>query len=217
MKKVLIIGFGIFCFFSSYGQKKNPYHTKDTKEYTEVTSKLIGVWNIESFGKKNDEKIGNVYEKATVEFKEFDEEGKNGVAIFRFVIPKSTVDERIAVWNKKETTLNVESYVVVATVKFKIHKKGVLVYFEDQINHPEISGSGDQLENFQGTETAFITSQSQMKQSGGIGNLVAAKMTKTITGTDFVPNIPNQVNYKDLTDTSVDLITLQKINFKLTK
>jgi hypothetical protein len=30
-----------------------------------------------------------------------------------------------------------------------------------------------------------------MKESGGIKNLIAAKMIKTATGTNFVPNIPS--------------------------
>jgi hypothetical protein len=152
VKKILIISFALICFISTYGQKqnKNPYHKKGTKEYTEVSSKLIGLWNIESFGKKKNEKIGAIYEKATVEFKEFDENGNGGVAVFRFVIPSSIVNERIDIWNKKETTLVVDSYVVIATVGYKIHKKGKLVYLENQSNHLEINGSGEQLENFQG-------------------------------------------------------------------
>lgn len=219
MKKILVVTLLITCILSSYGQKgkKNPYETVGTKEYTEVTSKLIGLWNIDSFSKKNDEKMGTLYEKATVEFKAFNDREYGGKAIFRFVIPRSIIDERIAAWNKKDATLAVENYVVVVTVDYGIHKKGDIVYFESHINHPEIKGSGEQLANFQATETGFITSQSEMKESGGLGNLAAAKLMKTASGTDFVPKIPTQVNYKNLTETSVDLVSLQKLNFKLTK
>lgn len=217
MKKLLILSLALLPFFSSYGQKKNPYHTPGTKEYTEETSKLLGTWNIQSFAKQSDEKVGTIYEKATVEFKEFDSKGRNGLAVFRFVLPKATIDERISSWNKKETTLIVDQYVVVATVEYKISPKGVLVYFENQMNHPEITGSGDQLENFLGTETAFISSQSAMKQSGGLGNLAAAQLMKSVSGTSFLPAIPTQVNYKNLTETCVELVGLGKTNFKLKK
>lgn len=219
MKKILAITLIFGCILTSYGQKrkKNPYHTEGTKEYTEVTSKLIGLWNIDSFGKKKDEKMGTLYDKATVEFKAFNDREYGGKAIFRFDIPRSIIDERIAAWNKKDATLAVDSYVVVVTVDYGIHKKGDLVYFESHINQPEIKGSGEQLTNFQATETGFITSQSEMKESGGLGNLAAAKFMKAVTGTDFVPKIPTQVNYKNLTETSVDLVSLQKLYFKLTK
>lgn len=140
-----------------------------------------------------------------------------GKAIFRFYITEVIVDDRIASWNKEGTTLTVDNYIVVAEVNYKIHKKGDLVYLENQMNYPEIEGSGEQLSNFLGTETAFISSQSAMKESGGVDNLIGAKIVQKASKTEFVPNIPTQVNYKNLKDNSVELITLQKINFKLTK
>lgn len=204
--------------FEGMAKKGNPYHTKGTKEYEQVTAKLIGEWNIESFAKKKDEKMGVIYDKATVEFSDFDENGNNGKAVFRFYITRSIVDNRIESWNKNETTLEVEDYVIVAEMNYKIHKKGDLVYLENQMNHPEISGTGEQLDNFRGTETVFISSQSAMKESGGIDNLIGAKVMGKASGTeDFVPAIPMQVNYKNLEDNSVELITIQKINFKLTR
>ena len=222
VKAALLMGLiALFVFpFDGMAQKKkkgNPYHTKGTKEYTEVTSKLIGEWNIVSFAQKKDEKIGNLYEKATVEFGEFDENGNGGVAIFRFYLPKATIDERIASWNKEGVTVVVDSYVVEAKVDYKISEKGVLVYLENQFNVPDIKGSGDQLENFKGAEITFISSQSAMKEAGGVSNLVGAQIMKAASGTHFLPSIPTQVNYKNLEDTSCELITLQKINFKLTK
>ncbi|MFO7827960.1 MAG: hypothetical protein R6V23_05020 [Bacteroidales bacterium] len=218
-KQALLISIIALLVFPLDGiaKKKNPYHTKGTKEYEKVTSKLIGEWNIVSFAKKKDEKMGVIYDKATVEFKEFDEKGDNGEAIFRFYIPKSTVDQRIESWNKKESTLEVENYVVVAKMNYKIHKKGDLIYLENQDSYPEIEGSGEQIENFRATEITFITSQSAMEESGGVGNLIGAKVMQKASGTDFVPSIPTQVNYKNLEDNSADLVTIQKINFKLEK
>lgn len=203
--------------FEGMAKKGNPYHTKGTKEYNEVTAKLIGVWNIESFTHKKDERMGVVYDKATVEFTDINEKEDGGKAIFRFYITEVIVDDRIASWNKEGTTLTVDNYIVVAEVNYKIHKKGDLVYLENQMNYPEIEGSGEQLSNFLGTETAFISSQSAMKESGGVDNLIGAKIVQKASKTEFVPNIPTQVNYKNLKDNSVELITLQKINFKLTK
>jgi hypothetical protein len=219
IKKTLLVSLiALFILpFEGMGKKKNPYHTKGTKEYEKVTSKLIGEWNIVSFAKKKDEKIGTIYDKATVEFTEFDENGQNGKAIFRFYIPKSTVDQRIEVWNKKENTLQVDRYVVVAEVDYSIHKKGDLIYLENQNSYPEIEGSGEQIENFRATEITFIASQSAMEESGGIGNMIGAKVMQKASGTEFVPSIPTQVNYKNLEDNKVDLITIQKINFELEK
>lgn len=219
LKTTLLLSlFALFTMpFEGMAKKDNPYHTKGTKEYEEVTAKLIGEWNIESFAMKKDEKMGTIYDKATVEFSDISEDNDAGTVTFRFYITKSIVDDRIASWNEQGTTLTVDDYVVVAKLNYKIHKKGDLVYLESQINHPEITGSGEQLENFQGRETVFITSQSEMKESGGIDNMIGAKIMQKASGTDFVPSIPLQVNYKNITDSSVELITLQKTNFKLTK
>lgn len=204
--------------FEGMAKKGNPYHTKGTKEYEQVTAKLIGVWNIDSYKQKKDEKMGVIYDKATVEFSDINEKGTAGKATFRFYITKSIVDARVASWNEEENTISVDSYVVVATMDYKIHKKGDLVYLENQMNHPEITGEGEQLENFQGTETTFITSQSQMKDAGGINGLVGAAVMGKASGTEeFLPTIPTQVNYKDLEDTSAKLISISKINFELSK
>jgi len=214
MKKHLIIGLALLCSLSSSG--KNPYHTAGTKEYTEVTSKLLGTWNIESFGKKDDNKIGSTYKSGTVEFK-FDQATNKWAAIFRFELPHSTIDERIALWNKKEKTLSVDSYAIVSEYQFMISKKGVLVTFENPSTKPEIKGSGEQIENFTASETTFISSQTSLKNEGGLGNLMVSAAIKGISGADFIPKIPTQVNYKNLADNSVDLVTLKKTDFKLTK
>lgn len=92
-----------------------------------------------------------------------------------------------------------------------------MVYLENQKSTVSLQGSGDQLTNFELKEKAFIESQSSMKSSGGLGNLAMAGVLKSVSGTDFVPNIPDQVNYKNLTESGVELTTLTKTSFKLSK
>jgi len=217
MKKVLIFSFVLMFSITSFGQKKkggNPYHTAGTKEYNEVTSKLLGLWTISSFTQKDKNKM-EAYDNATFEF--VDKGIFGGECIFRFKLKKDIVDQRLHAWNKKGVTLTVDDYYVICMAEFKISKKGVLVYLDEQQSTVEITGSGEQLENFRNTEKTYIESQSSMKESGGIGNLIGAKLVKDVSNTDFVPKIPTQLNYKNLTDNSVDFIALQKINFKLTK
>jgi len=217
MKNLLIISFIMICFINVNGQKANPYQTKGTKEYEEVTSKLLGQWTISSFSSNGKEKIGDLYDKAIVEIKDFDEKGKGGVATFRFTVKRDIIDNRIAIWNKKETTITIDSYEVISNVDYNINNKGDIIYFENQANSVEIIGGGEQLENFQAKENAFIQSQSSMKNSGGVRNLAGAQLLKSVSGTDFVPTIPGQVNYKDLSDKSVDFKTILKVEIKLTK
>ena len=222
MKNLIIFCLFALCVSSVYGAKEkkekvNPYQTKGTEEYVNVTSKLVGVWNVASYKKSGKEMIGVSFESATVEFWDFEGEAKTAQAIFTFVLKKEIVDSRIASWNKKETTITVDKYDILCTVDYKIDPKGVLVYLENQKNTVSLQGSGDQLINFEGKEKAFIEAQANMKSSGGLGNLAMAGVLKSVSGTDFVPNVPDQVNYKNLTDTSVDLITITKTNFKLTK
>ena len=222
MKNLIIFGLFALCVSSVYGAKEkkekvNPYQTQGTEEYANVTSKLIGVWNIDSYKKSGKEMIGISFETATVEFTDFDAEAKSAKAVFTFVLKKDIVDNRISTWNKKETTLTVDKYEIVCTVDYSFNLKGILVYLENQKSTVSLQGSGDQLTNFELKEKAFIESQSQMKSSGGLGNLAMAGVLKSVTGTDFVPNIPDQVNYKNLTESGVELTTLTKTSFKLSK
>lgn len=201
-------------FINVNAKKTNPYHTPGTKEYKEVTSKLLGLWTISSFTQKDKDKM-DAYDNATFEFIEKGISG--GEAIFRFKVKKDIVDQRLQAWNKKGVTLSVDEYYIICTVDFKINKDGVLVYLENPKSTVEITGSGEQLENFQGVEIAYIETQSSMKESGGLGNMIGAKLLKEVSGTDFVPRIPSQLNYKDLTDNSVEFVTLFKHSFKLVK
>ncbi|MDD3077494.1 MAG: hypothetical protein PHH37_00090 [Paludibacter sp.] len=214
MKKFTIIAFALFFTYNAFG--KNPYMTQGTKEFTEVTSKLLGTWDIEFLGKKQNNEIGTTYQSGTVELK-FDQSSNNWTATFRFSLPQSTIDSRISAWNKKGETIAVDSYEVVSEFKFGIHKKGDIIYFENQNSVPDIKGSGEQLENFVNTESVFIASQSSLKNEGGLGGLVASAAIKGISGANFIPKVPSQVNYKNLTDNSVDFISIQKINLTLKK
>lgn len=219
MKNLILIGLALFCFIGLVAQTKreNPYHTSGTKEYQAVTAKLLGEWNISSFTKGKTERIGTDFVKATVEIREFNESRDAGSAIFRFVIPQAFVDERVASYSKDGNSVTVDIYIIEATVDFRIDKTGDIIYFEKQMNKPIIKGSGDKFELFQQKESEFITAQSELKNEGGATNLMTAKLLKTISSTEFIPRIPSQVNYKNITDNSVDLITISKTNFKLTR
>lgn len=198
--------------------KKNPYHNEGTPEYEQVTAKLIGEWNIESFMKKKDELMGVTYEKATVEFGYIGNNERWGEATFRFYIARSIIDERIAPIKKNDDeVLTVDSYVVVTTVKYRIHKKGKLIYLEDQMNLPEIEGSGTELEKFRGLESSLLATQAAMSNSGGLDNMIGAQIMKQASKTDFVPAIPTQINYEDLTDNGVVIKGIGKVKWEMTK
>ncbi|MBN1649903.1 MAG: hypothetical protein JW857_01170 [Bacteroidales bacterium] len=214
MKKLIILGLIMISFISVNAKKTNPYHTPGTKEYKQVTAKLLGLWTISSFTQKDKNKMEEC-ESATFEF--VDKGIKTGECVFRFKLNKDMVDKRLHAWNKKGVTLNVDEYYIICTADFRIHKKGDLVYIENPKYTVEITGSGEQLENFQGVEAAYIETQSAMKESGGLTNLVGAKLLKEVSGTTFVPRIPEQVNYKNLKDNSVEFVTLFKHSLKMVK
>jgi len=215
MKKVLVLCLIMLTCGSTYAKKKkaNPYHTPGTKEYKEVTAKLLGKWKIISFSKKNDDKMGEVYDEASFEITDL----SGGLAVFKFKLKRDIVDQRLHAWNRKGTTLTVDDYYLVCTVKFGIHKKGDLIYLDNQSNSAVITGSGEQLENFQGVETAYIQTQANMKASGGLTGMLGAAVLKEVSGTDFQPRVPTQVNYKKLKDTSVEFVSLFKHSIKMVK
>ena len=218
MKKIIIFSLVLLFSITAYGKKKkkvNPYHTPGTEEYTKVTSKLIGVWTISSFTQQKKDKL------AAFDISTFELMGATGAkAIFRFKLKKEIVDKRLHAWNRKGVTLTVDEYWVICKMDFKINKKGVLVYLENVQTTAEITGSGEQLENFQEVEALYIKKQSAMKESGGLGlkGMIGAKLLKEVSGVSFVIRIPDQINYKNLEDNSVEFIApLSKFSVKLVK
>ncbi len=216
MKKLLLLGIALlsFTFADAQRGKNNPYHTPGTKEYIEETAKMIGTWNIESFVYSKKEKIGEVYTSGTLEIPDPEQTGKREV-ILRFELPRDVIDSRIKAWNKKGETINVDSYAVIVKYDLRIHNKGTLIYLENPSSTANIKGSGEQLENFINTEYNFIASQTSMKEEGGLSGMLGAKLMQSATGIDFIPRVNGQMNYKDLTDNSFELISAQKTSLKL--
>ena len=216
MKKLLLLGIALlsFTFADAQRGKNNPYHTPGTKEYMEETAKMIGTWNIESFVYSKKEKIGEVYTGGTLEIPDPEQTGKREV-ILRFELPRDVIDSRIKAWNKKGETINVDSYAVIVKYDLRIHNKGTLIYLENPSSTADIKGSGEQLENFINTEYNFIASQTSMKEEGGLSGMLGAKLMQSATGIDFIPRVNGQMNYKDLTDNSFELISAQKTSLKL--
>jgi hypothetical protein len=203
-----------FTFADAQRGKNNPYHTPGTKEYIEETAKMIGTWNIESFVYSKKEKIGEVYTSGTLEIPDPEQTGKREI-ILRFELPRDVIDSRIKAWNKKGETISVDSYAVIVKYDLRIHNKGTLIYLENPSSTADIKGSGEQLENFINTEYNFIASQTSMKEEGGLSGMLGAKLMQSATGIDFIPRVNGQMNYKDLTDNSFELISAQKTTLKL--
>jgi hypothetical protein len=216
MKKLLLLGILLlsFTFADAQRGKNNPYHTPGTKEYIEETAKMIGTWNIESFVYSKKEKIGEVYTSGTLEIPDPEQTGKREI-ILRFELPRDVIDSRIKAWNKKGETISVDSYAVIVKYDLRIHNKGTLIYLENPSSTADIKGSGEQLENFINTEYNFIASQTSMKEEGGLSGMLGAKLMQSATGIDFIPRVNGQMNYKDLTDNSFELISAQKTTLKL--
>ena len=216
MKKLLLLGIVLlsFTFADAQRGKNNPYHTPGTKEYIEETAKMIGTWNIESFVYSKKEKIGEVYTSGTLEIPDPEQTGKREI-ILRFELPRDVIDSRIKAWNKKGETISVDSYAVIVKYDLRIHNKGTLIYLENPSSTADIKGSGEQLENFINTEYNFIASQTSMKEEGGLSGMLGAKLMQSATGIDFIPRVNGQMNYKDLTDNSCELMSAQKSTLKL--
>lgn len=218
MRKLLLLGIALltFAFADAQRGKQNPYHTPGTKEYIAETSKMIGVWNIESFVYGKKEKMGDVYTSGTLEIPDPEQTGKREV-VLRFELPREVIDSRIKAWNKKGETIAVDSYAVIVVYQFNISNKGTLIYLESPSSTAEIKGSGEQLDNFVNTEYNFIASQTSMKEDGGLSGMLGAKLMQSATGIDFIPRLNGQMNYKDLKDDSFELISAQKTTLKLKK
>jgi hypothetical protein len=189
-----------------------------TEQYKNVTSKLIGKWNLKSYIKGDDgEQIGTNYTSGTVEIAELKKKGKAGIVTMHFEVSRSIIDERIEVWNKKNKELEVEKYYIVATGNWHLSASGEILHMDDITLSVKISGTGKLLENFTGAENAFIESASLMKNSGGLGNMLGGKILQSASGTKgFSPKIPNQTNF-EFGDQTMAFKNIFKLGFEFSK
>jgi hypothetical protein len=219
MKRIVLLLALIMAVTATQAQrnKKNPYLTQDTPEYEALTAKMIGEWNIASFETTDGEQIGSTYPEASFVVSELGENGSL-IGTLTVAINQEAIDQRLNAWNKKGETVTVDSYKVIANIQMEISKKGDILYFENQENSVAITGEGEQLENFIQAENLYVSSQSSMKNAGGLGNLAGASLMKSVSGIDFVPVIPQQFNFEEVTDTSLKIFqaTLKKSKMKLT-
>ncbi len=201
---------------SSFGGR-NKYMDPDKDEFKEVTATLADTWKIQSYSrKKTGEMINSTYTKGTASLSEIKKKKRPGKAVFTFTVSPETIQGRIDAWNAKKKELEVDEYRIITKADWSISKKGDIIYFNKPVLSVEISGSGEQLENFQGFENGLVESSSEMKNQGGLGNLIGSKIMDKSSGTEeFLPKIPSQAEIVKNDDNSVTLRYLKKTTIEL--
>lgn len=214
----MFIAFTLLIAVNVFAAKKNHFMDPSTDQFKNVTSKLIGKWNLKSYVKGNDgEQIGTNYTSGTMDIAELKKKGKAGIVTMYFEVSRSIVDERIEIWNKKNKELEVEKYYIVATGNWRLSSSGEILHMEDITLSVKITGTGKQLENFTGAENAFIESASLMKNSGGLGNMLGGKILQSASGTKgFSPKIPDQTNF-EFGDQTITFKNISKLGFEFSK
>lgn len=199
--------------------RKNEFMIPGTDSYNKTTAKLIGTWNVDSYQKGDDgEQIGTTYISGTLEIKKQAKAKKPGEAVFTFLISPEAVKGRIEAWNgRKKDDLEVTEYKIIATCEWKVSSSGEILHLDEPVMTCEIEGSGKQLKNFRGFENGFLQSASEMKNEGGLNNLIGGMVMSKASGTDsFTPSIPDQTNF-EFTDTTMKFKNIFKKAFTFTR
>jgi hypothetical protein len=206
--------------FSSVQAKKNPYMTKGTDEYKNVTEKVIGNWVVNSYIRDDrGEQIPAIYKKATIEFVGLDGDGKRGDVVWKFYLSDSVVNARSADDRAKDSTLKIDNYILKFKGKWDIYDKEANLLRIDIEKNPEIDvlGSGNTINDFAKGQNGLLSGSNALGNISGPAGFIASKAAKAGTGlNDIIAEFPYKAEFS-LKDNTIDLKGNSNLLFKATK
>jgi hypothetical protein len=206
--------------FSSVQAKKNPYMTKGTDEYKNVTEKVIGNWVVNSYIRDDrGEQIPAIYKKATIEFVGLDGDGKRSDVVWKFYLSDSVVNARSTDDRAKDSTLKIDNYILKFNGKWDIYDKEANLLRITMEKNPEIDvlGSGNTINDYAKGQNGLLTGANALGNISGPAGFIASKAAKAGTGlNDIIAEFPYKAEFS-LKDNTIDLKGNSNLLFKATK
>jgi len=206
--------------FSSVHAKKNPYMTKGTDEYKNVTEKVIGNWDVNSYTRDDrGEQIPKIYKKATLEFIGFEKDGKRSDVVWKFYLSDSVVNARSNDDRTKDSTLKIDNYILKFKGQWDIYDKEANLLRITIEKNPEIEilGSGNTINDFAKGQNSLLSGANALGKISGPAGFIASRAAKSGTGfNDIIAEFPYKAEFS-LKDNTLDLKGNSNLLFKATK
>lgn len=206
--------------FSSVHAKKNPFMTKGTDEYKNVTEKVIGNWEVNSYIRDDrGEQLPGIYKKATIEFVGFEKDGKRSDILWKFYLSDSVVNARSNEDRTKDPTLKIDNYILKFKGKWDIYDKEANLLRIDIEKDPEIEilGSGNTINDFSKGQNGLLGGANALGNISGPAGFIASKTAKSGSGlNDIIAEFPFKAEFS-LKDNTIDLKGNSNLLFKATK
>lgn len=220
MRKILAGAVILSIALSGAYAKKNPYMTRGTEEYKNVTEKVIGTWEMNSYNRSDrGEQIPGMYKKATLELIAMEKDGKRGNAVWKFYLSDSVVNDRSKAEREKDPALKVDNYIVKFNSSWDIYDKepNLIRFSNDEDPELEIIGSGSTIADFISGQNGQLGGSKALGGIGGAAGFIAEKAAKAGSGlNDITAELPFKANFV-LKDNAIDLTGNGNLLFKAVK
>ena len=189
----------------------NMYMVKDSGEYSDVTSKLIGKWGVKEYRNDGENLLKSKYEKMTADFDFLTRTAKLSIWV-----AEGTITDKLLDWKKEFPGIKVDEYKITYTAVWEVSSDGESLIFTNPKPDLVIKGDGKNFDGFYQWEKGKFN----MAKSSDDGSLLGSALgsiTQAATGTgDLFPDIEDSYEIK-INDTSNILLGLGNDRIQLVK
>jgi len=173
----------------------NMYMVKDSGEYGDVTSKIVGDWAGTEFVADGSSQLSGKYEKMTADFDFMAKSSK-----ITLWIAEGTVAEKLLDWKKEFPGIKIDEYKVTYTSNWLVSDDGENLEFYGGALDIVINGDGENFEGFVVWEKTKLNATKSAYGDGGLFDSAIGSITKSATGTgDLFPEFTDkyEINLMD--------------------
>jgi hypothetical protein len=168
---------------------------KDTKEYSEVTAKLIGDWGVTEYNVDGEKLLRSKYEKMTANF-----DFATKTVKLSIWVAEGTLADKLLDWKKEFPGIKVNEYKITYTATWEVSFDGETLSFINPNTDLVIKGEGENFDGFYQWEK----SKFNMAKSSDDGSLLGSalgSLAQAATGTsDLFPEIEDSYQIYSISD-----------------
>ena len=189
----------------------NMYMVKDSGEYSDVTSKLIGKWGVKEYRNDGENLLKSKYEKMTANFDFLTRTAKLSIWV-----AEGTITDKLLDWKKEFPGIKVDEYKITYTAVWEVSLDGESLIFTNPKTDLVIKGDGKNFDGFYQWEKGKFN-LAKSSDDGSIFGAALGSITQAATGTsDLFPDIEDSYEIK-INDSSNILLGLGNDRIQLVK
>ncbi len=189
----------------------NMYMVKDSGEYSDITSKLIGKWGVKEYRNDGENLLRSKYEKMTANFDFLTRTAKLSIWV-----AEGTITDKLLDWKKEFPGIKVDEYKITYTATWEVSPDGESLIFTNPKTDLVIKGDGKNFDGFYQWEKGKFN-LAKSSDDGSIFGAALGSITQAATGTsDLFPDIEDSYKIK-INDSSNILLGLGNDRIQLVK